>query len=138
MDEDNRVIEQAKSLSKGPIVVGGAVATSAIFDVVGLSCSPRKGGNTDIMVQQVLATARDAGARVEFLRVAEMKIAPCDACWTCAETGRCHIEDDMSAIHPKLRGRRDSRGEPRAYGIQCERTGPGFLTGLSHFGIRSC
>lgn len=72
------------------------------FQVIGISCSPRKGGNTDIMVQQVLTTTEKAGARIEFLRVAEKKIAPCDACWTCAETGKCHIQDDMQDIYPKL------------------------------------
>lgn len=70
--------------------------------VIGFSCSPRKGGNTDILVQQVLKTANEAGAEVEFLRVSDMKISPCDACWTCAEAGRCHIEDDMQDIYPKL------------------------------------
>lgn len=72
------------------------------FQVIGISCSPRKGGNTDIMVQQVLTTTEKAGAGIEFLRVAEKKIAPCDACWTCAETGKCHIQDDMQDIYPKL------------------------------------
>ena len=72
------------------------------FDVIGISCSPRKDGNTDIMVRQVLGTVRKAGAQVEFLRVTDMKIAPCDACWTCAKTGQCHIEDDMRTVYPKL------------------------------------
>ena len=70
--------------------------------VIGISCSPRKGGNTDIMVQHVLASAREAGAVIELLRVAEMKIFPCDACWTCAEAGQCHIEDDMQEVYAKL------------------------------------
>jgi len=70
--------------------------------VIGFGCSPRRGGNTDILVQQVLKMANEAGAEVEFLRVSDMKIAPCDACWTCAETGQCHIEDDMQGIYPKL------------------------------------
>jgi len=78
------------------------MATDEGFDVVGLSCSPRKDGNTDIMVRQVLATVGKPGVKVEFLRVADMKIAPCDACWTCAKTGQCHIEDDMSALYLKL------------------------------------
>ena len=70
--------------------------------VIGFSCSPRRGGNTDILVQQVLRTANEAGAEIEFLRVSDMTISPCDACWTCAETGRCHIEDDMQDIYLKL------------------------------------
>jgi multimeric flavodoxin WrbA len=71
--------------------------------VLGISCSPRKGGNTDVLVTQVLTGAREAGAAIEFLRVAEMEIRPCDACWSCAETGQCHIRDDMQEIYPRLR-----------------------------------
>jgi multimeric flavodoxin WrbA len=73
-----------------------------IFGVIGISCSPRRGGNTDIMVQQVLKTAEEAGAGIEFLRIADLRIAPCDACWTCTETSQCHIQDDMQDIYPKL------------------------------------
>ena len=50
------------------------MATNETFAVVGVSCSPRKDGNTDIMVQQVLRAAGKTLARVEFLRIAEMEI----------------------------------------------------------------
>lgn len=73
-----------------------------IFHVIGVSCSPRKNGNTDILVQQVLATAVEDGGAVEFMRVSDMRISPCDACWTCAKTGECHIDDDMQDVYPKL------------------------------------
>jgi len=72
------------------------------FTVVGISCSPRKNGNTEILVRQTLESAGNDGADIEFLRVADMKISPCDACWTCAETGQCHIEDDMQNLYPRL------------------------------------
>jgi multimeric flavodoxin WrbA len=72
------------------------------FNVIGVSCSPRKNGNTDILVQQVLATAAEGGAAVELVRVSDMKISPCDACWTCAKTGNCHIDDDMQDVYPTL------------------------------------
>ena len=44
------------------------------FNVIGVSCSPRKNGNTDILIQQVLATAAEDGAAVEFVRVSDMKL----------------------------------------------------------------
>jgi multimeric flavodoxin WrbA len=78
------------------------MATQEKLKVIGFSCSPRKGGNTDIMVQQALKTIKGAGMGIEFLRVSDMKILPCDACWTCAEKGQCHIKDDMQDIYPKL------------------------------------
>lgn len=70
--------------------------------VVGFSCSPRKEGNTDILVGEVLRTVNKIGSEIEFLRISDLRISPCDACWTCAETGRCHIEDDMQDVYPKL------------------------------------
>lgn len=72
------------------------------FKVIGISCSPRKGSNTDILANQVLTAAGDNGAATEFVKIAELKISPCDACWRCSEEGECHINDDMQNIYPKL------------------------------------
>ncbi|MBW1614222.1 MAG: flavodoxin family protein [Deltaproteobacteria bacterium] len=74
----------------------------ATFNVIGISCSPRKNGNMDILVRQTLESAGHDGADIEFLRVADMNILPCDACWTCAETGQCHLDDDMQKVYFKL------------------------------------
>ncbi|MEW6674013.1 MAG: flavodoxin family protein [Thermodesulfobacteriota bacterium] len=70
--------------------------------IIGISCSPRRGGNTDILVNEVLAAAGKSGAATEFLKIADHHISPCDACWGCAETGECRIADDMQSIYPKL------------------------------------
>ena len=35
--------------------------------VLGISCSVRKGGNTEVFVKEALAGARDSGAETEFL-----------------------------------------------------------------------
>ena len=37
--------------------------------VLGLSCSPRRGGNTEILIEEALEGAREAGAEVELLNV---------------------------------------------------------------------
>jgi multimeric flavodoxin WrbA len=70
--------------------------------VLGIVCSPRIGGNTDILVQEAAAGAAEGGATIELLRVAEMGIAPCDGCMTCHQTGECRINDDMQKIYEKL------------------------------------
>jgi|GEM_PF-5280572 len=36
--------------------------------LLGISGSPRKGSNTDILVQQVLAAAGESGAATEFIK----------------------------------------------------------------------
>lgn len=70
--------------------------------ILGLSCSPRKQGNTEILVGEVLDGARNEGAEVELFSVSGKDIRPCDGCQTCISTGECHIDDDTQVIYQKL------------------------------------
>ena len=70
--------------------------------VLGIVCSPRKGGNTEIMVEEALAAAREGGAQTELVLVAGKSIAPCDGCASCRQTGVCRIKDDMQPIYQQL------------------------------------
>ncbi len=72
------------------------------MEVIGLVCSPRKEGNTEILVTHALASAQEAGAETEMLHVADLDIAPCDACGACAADGACIVEDDMQTVYEKL------------------------------------
>ncbi len=64
--------------------------------------SPRKRGNTDLLMDQVINGAQDAGAEVQRVFLHGMKIAPCDGCGACKKTGVCNIEDDMSLLYDAL------------------------------------
>ncbi|MFC1984020.1 flavodoxin family protein [Chloroflexota bacterium] len=70
--------------------------------VLGIVCSPRKGGNTEILVEEALAGAREAGAQSEIVLVAGKNIAPCDGCLSCRKTSECKIKDDMQPIYQQL------------------------------------
>jgi len=70
--------------------------------VLGISCSLRKGGNTEILVGEALAGTREVGAEAELLTLAGKEIKPCDGCYSCEKTGKCHINDDMQPIYEKL------------------------------------
>jgi len=70
--------------------------------ILGIVCSPRKAGNTEILVQEALAGAKETGANVELLRISNMNIAPCDGCETCHKSGECRIKDDMQKIYKKI------------------------------------
>ncbi len=70
--------------------------------ILGLSCSPRKSGNTEILVVEALDGARNEGAEVELFSVSGKEIKPCDGCQTCIKTSKCHINDDMQTIYRKL------------------------------------
>lgn len=67
-----------------------------------LSASPRKGGNSDLLCDEFARGAREAGHAVEKLRVAEQSIAYCRACYACRANGECIIHDDMAGILKKM------------------------------------
>jgi multimeric flavodoxin WrbA len=70
--------------------------------VLGIVCSPRKAGNTEILVREALAGAKESGAEVELLRISDMNIAACDGCETCHQSGECRIKDDMQKVYEKI------------------------------------
>lgn len=67
-----------------------------------LSGSPRKSGNSDLLCDEFMRGAVDAGHKVEKIRVQEKQIACCTACYACRDTGICTIKDDMADIMQKM------------------------------------
>jgi multimeric flavodoxin WrbA len=67
--------------------------------ILGVVGSPRKGGNTEILMKEVLQQAHEAGCETEMFRMSEKRVAPCDACAGCVETGSCVIQDDMQELY---------------------------------------
>ncbi len=67
-----------------------------------LSGSPRKGGNSDLLCDEFMKGAMEAGHHVEKIRVQEKKIAYCVACYACVDKGICAIQDDMAEIMQKM------------------------------------
>jgi hypothetical protein len=77
---------------------------SDAISVLAFACSPRRGGNTDILLAAALEGAEEAGARVERFDLRAMQIAPCRHCGGCAGGGgRCVIDDDMQRLYEPLR-----------------------------------
>jgi multimeric flavodoxin WrbA len=71
-------------------------------EVLGIYGSPRKGGNTDLLLDRVLEGARAAGARVQALYARDLKIGGCLECGGCDDTGECVVPDDMDKVYPRL------------------------------------
>ena len=71
-------------------------------NVLILSSSPRKGGNTDLLCDEFAKGAREAGNKVMKIRLAERKIGYCTGCYACKKTGKCVIKDDAPAILKKM------------------------------------
>ena len=69
-----------------------------VKNVLILSASPRKGGNSDLLCDQFARGAEEAGHKVEKIRVQAKKIASCLACYGCRNTGVCGQKDGMAEI----------------------------------------
>ncbi len=65
---------------------------------LGIVGSPRHGGNTEILVDEVLRGAEEAGAHAERVLLSKLDVAPCQACDHCLSTGECAQRDDMPTL----------------------------------------
>ncbi len=70
--------------------------------VLGIVGSPRKGGNTEILVKTALEAAKAQGAEIDILSLGEKKVAPCDGCGVCAKTRKCKINDDFAEVFQRM------------------------------------
>lgn len=69
---------------------------------IGLATSPRKGGNTEILLEKALEGAEKAGAKTELISLNKYKFSPCLACDGCFKEGKCVVNDDMQLIYEKM------------------------------------
>jgi NAD(P)H-dependent FMN reductase len=70
--------------------------------IVGLCASPRRGGNTEMLMSWVLEGCEARGARTEWIRLAEHRVEFCTGCETCLVRGDCVLEDDVAALTSRL------------------------------------
>lgn len=66
--------------------------------ILAISGSPRKGGNTDTLLQEALDILKSRGIDTEFLSLSGKTIRPCTACMACNKGPRCSIDDDFGPI----------------------------------------
>lgn len=71
--------------------------------MLGIYGSPRKGGNSDLLLDQALAGARSAGAEVTSIYIRDFKMSGCLECGGCDPTGVCVVKDDMQKLYPKIK-----------------------------------
>lgn len=73
------------------------------MNILVISSSPRIGGNTDLLADEVMRGASEAGADTEKIVLKDMDIGPCQECGYCAKKGECQIQDDMQILYDKFR-----------------------------------
>ncbi|HUU39700.1 MAG TPA: flavodoxin family protein [Desulfatiglandales bacterium] len=64
--------------------------------------SPRRNGNTSLLLKKAVQGAIEAGAEVDEIMLRDLNISPCLEIYTCKKTGRCVIQDDFQDVYDKL------------------------------------
>jgi multimeric flavodoxin WrbA len=73
-----------------------------MMKVLAVYGSPRRKGNTSILLNRAVAGARQAGAEVEEIILRDLKMSPCLEIYGCKKAGRCVIPDDFQDFHDKI------------------------------------
>ena len=67
-----------------------------------ISASPRKNGNSDLLCDQFAQGAKESGHHVEKVFLTEKQIGYCRGCGVCNTTHVCVQKDDMAEILDKM------------------------------------
>jgi multimeric flavodoxin WrbA len=62
-------------------------------NVLYISGSPRKGSNTDYLLDLMLSSTGG-----QFVKLTDYQIEPCQSCWACQRLGECAVDDDMRSV----------------------------------------
>jgi multimeric flavodoxin WrbA len=73
-----------------------------VTTILAIYGSPRRKGNTSLLLKRAVEGAREAGATVEEIVLRDLTMSPCLEIYGCKETGRCVIKDDFQPLYDKL------------------------------------
>jgi len=71
-------------------------------DILAVYGSPRREGNTSLLLKEAVRGAREAGAQVEEVVLRDLKMSPCLEIYGCNKNGRCVIKDDFQKVYDQL------------------------------------
>jgi multimeric flavodoxin WrbA len=69
------------------------------MNILGIAGSPRKGGNTELMMNEALKTAADSGCETHLYLTTGKNLGPCLACASCFKVEHCIQQDDMQDLY---------------------------------------
>jgi len=72
------------------------------MNVLAILGSPRENGNSEILLNAILAGVKKSDCNTEIIRLSSLDINPCISCGGCDETGECVVEDDMTPLYSKI------------------------------------
>jgi multimeric flavodoxin WrbA len=67
--------------------------------VLGIAGSPRKNGNTDLLMADLLRGAASKGAETKTVFLRDITLSTCQHCDACLKAGICKIKDDMQGVY---------------------------------------
>lgn len=67
--------------------------------VLGIAGSPRRGGNTDILLAELMKGAASKGAEVKTIVLKSLTYSSCTHCDACLKKGECAVKDDFQDIY---------------------------------------
>ncbi|MFX1340133.1 MAG: flavodoxin family protein [Promethearchaeota archaeon] len=70
--------------------------------ILGIMGSPRKNGNTHILLSQILEPAKDNGAITDVIFLSDLEIKECDGCHACWKGNQCSKNDDMNNLYQTI------------------------------------
>jgi multimeric flavodoxin WrbA len=71
--------------------------------ILGVSGSPRKNGNTDVLLDSFLRGAESEGADTKKIHLKEYSIESCIGCEACRKDGTCtRFHDGMELLYPEI------------------------------------
>ena len=65
--------------------------------------SPRKNGNSELLLNEAIKGAEASGSEVRIFNLNLLRIKPCQHCGGCDETGVCIVDDEMTDIYKEIR-----------------------------------
>ncbi|MEN6460065.1 MAG: flavodoxin family protein [Syntrophomonas sp.] len=72
------------------------------MNIIGVVGSPRKGGNTDVLIKHILQGASDRGAATHLIHLNDMTFKGCQDCGFCKINGYCKQQDDMTPVYKDI------------------------------------
>lgn len=71
--------------------------------ILGIGGSPRKGGNSDLLMKHILKGARKKNIECKGIHLRDYQFQPCVGCEQCRKDGRCtKLHDGMQLVYPDL------------------------------------
>lgn len=67
--------------------------------VLGIAGSPRRGGNTELLLDAALDGARREGAEVRKVVLTDLVFSGCTSCDGCRDGQRCVLDDDLQEVY---------------------------------------